>query len=298
MSIEKRLMQSIDKIGANFITIDGKSYQGGLYPGGLNIPTPEHEKALINTTKKIQPINGSIIFIGLGASNTAIEMASFIELATSTGGMNDDVDLVNGCKGGIALNKINDARDRYLGTYVNNMLFQAGLDHNDPQVAWLKTDDLVTDLSKVTFQEYIDIAVNQYIEAVQNIYKHLPNLKILYLTSRHTTKYVENPKLAKHKEPRAFYSQFVIKKLIELQISGDSRLDYLGDDAKAPLLTWGPLFYSEGSIPNTYGHNWESTDVKDSDHLHPNFKGASKTANYLYDFFMNNVHSSNWFSQQ
>ena len=290
---------AIDVIGTGMVTIDGKEYQGGLYPGGSNTPTPEHATALAAQVEKIRPRKlGSICFAGLGASNTALEMRGFMELAEESGLMSDAMELVNCCKGGITLQKINDIQGRYIYKYVTTVLNQNGLDANDPQVAWLKTDDLILPIAEGDFESYLRAIVEEYIVAVGNIFRALPNLKVLYLTSRHTTRYISNPQLAKHMEPRAYYSQFVIKKLIELQITGaDPRLKFAGNNPKAPLLTWAHPFYSNGAEPNTFGHNWTANDVRSTDHLHPNANGVQKTAEYLLDFFLNDEFASKFFAQ-
>lgn len=291
-------MQSIDTIGTATVTIDGKTYQGGLYPNGSNDAPEAHKKALADTVAKIKPRKrNSIVFVGLGASNTAIEMQALMLAANGNERINDDVDLVNCCKGGISLSKINDVHGRYTYQYIPAALVKEGYDTADPQVGWLKTDELVLPV-ETDFEQYLTIVVSGYINALQNLKKALPNLKLLYLTSRHTTRYVTIPDLDKHKEPRAFFSQFVIKKLIEMQIAGEPSLAFSGPDKKVPLITWGPLFYSDGAIDNTFGHNWTEDDVKPTDHLHPSSTGAYKTANYLLNFLLTDEFASKWFAKQ
>lgn len=289
----------IDVIGTGAVQIGPNSYQGGLYPGGVNTPTSEHQNALSIQIEKIRPRkSGSIVFIGLGASNTSQEMNAFINLAEASGLMNDAIELVNCCKGGVTLAKIMDISGRYTYNYISSVLRTHGFDSSDPQVAWLKTDNLSLPVTPGNFDSYLQSVTDEYIGAISVLYRAMPGLKIIYLTSRHTTRYINTPSLDKHMEPRAFFSQFVIKRLIELQITqADPRLKWSGNNPKVPLLTWGPLFYSDGAEPNTFGHYWEKFDVK-SDGLHPSEYGANKTAEYLLDFFLNNEHASKFFADK
>src|SRR5262249_53533651 len=80
-----------------------KQYQGedgGLYPGGRNTPPAQHLAEGVRLAKSIAPIDGRIVFLTIGMSNTTQETQAFLKLAAQDREINPAVTLVDGAQGG------------------------------------------------------------------------------------------------------------------------------------------------------------------------------------------------------
>jgi hypothetical protein len=52
-------------------------YQGGLYASGKNTPTPVYLKKGLAAAKRVHPIDGRIVLLSIGMSNTTQEFSAF-----------------------------------------------------------------------------------------------------------------------------------------------------------------------------------------------------------------------------
>src|SRR5262249_44177819 len=57
--------------------------EGGLYPGGSNLRPSGHDAAGRFLAETLSPVNGKIVFISIGMSNTTAEFSHFVPQAMS-----------------------------------------------------------------------------------------------------------------------------------------------------------------------------------------------------------------------
>lgn len=272
---------------------------GGLYPNGRNIMPAEFMADAIMAAQKVQPVNaagmpdanGKIGLVTIGASTVAMFSDAISENIYQRPGIQEAIVFVNGGVGGQDLNKIYDQQGKYWQT-VESRVAQAGLTNEQVQIVWLQEDDLRNTTS--SFPDRADMLVEEFIYAIQKLKVRYPNLQIIYLTARHTTDYMPADAKDKHKEPRAYLNGWAMKFLIEEQINGNKELAYKGEKVKAPLLMWGPYFWTQGEKPRSDGYSF-TPDMTTPDGVHPNDKGKVKVANDILQFWESDPVSQIWY---
>src|SRR5579872_1399496 len=117
-----------ESVGLTALTDLGAGYykgeQGGLYPGGSNVPPAAHQKAGVKLGHGIVPLDaegkksnqGKIVFLSIGFSNPNIEFTAFKAAADADPQKNPRLVLVNGCIGGQAAQTIADPNAKYWTT--------------------------------------------------------------------------------------------------------------------------------------------------------------------------------------
>ncbi|MFN0275493.1 MAG: hypothetical protein ACKVPJ_07100 [Chitinophagales bacterium] len=285
----------LDELGTG--TYEG--YTGGLYPNGSNQMPPGFYNDAIKFAQSIQPLNtsgkpdanGKVGLVTIGASTVAMFSDGIEKFIYDVPGLKQEIVFVNGGIGGQDLNKIYDQQGKYWIT-VESRVAAAGLSNAQVQIVWLQEDDLK--YQSAAFPDRADFLADAFTYVVQKLKIRYPNLKFVYLTARHTTLWMPADAKAKHKEPRAYLNGWATKFLIERQINGDAELSYKGDDAKAPILLWGPYFWTQGDKPRSDGYTF-SADLLSNDGVHPNELGKIKVANDLINFWKTDAVSQLWF---
>lgn len=280
-----------------------ESYQGGLYPGGGNERPAEHEAAGLKLAYEIQPldrdgnpdpVNGSIVLLSIGMSNTSQEFSVFRRLVDEDPDKNPQLIIVNGAQGGMSADRILDPDDGGTGTLfwetVNERLFRQGVTPNQVQVAWIKQADAGPTLQ---FPEDALKLQEEFTIITQILKDRFPNVKLAYYSSRIYAGYATtmlNP------EPFAYQSSFAVKWLVENQINGDEELvfDPEKGKVKAPWLSWGPYLWADGLVPRSDELIWECDDFQ-PDGTHPSPKGELKVALMLLGFFKSDFTTTPWF---
>src|SRR5262249_31753704 len=98
-----------------------KGEQGGLYPGGVNVPPAAHVEAGVKLSRQLTPLdkdgnrsaNGKIVLLSIGFSNPSIEFPVFIRRASQEPDLNPKLVIVNGCVGSRASSEQADPNSRY-----------------------------------------------------------------------------------------------------------------------------------------------------------------------------------------
>jgi len=85
----------------------------------------------------IQPIDGKIVLLSVGMSNTWQEFKVFIDLAQADPTVNPDLAIVNGAIPGQASQAI-DSPDASYWSLLDNKLAEAGVTPEQVQIIWLK----------------------------------------------------------------------------------------------------------------------------------------------------------------
>ena len=276
-------------------------YQGELYPNGSNQMPAAHAQAGLDIAQTIQPlsptgqvdvVNGRIVLLSLGMSNTSQEFTTFMSLAQNDALLADNVTIVNGAQGGKSAEFASDPSDDFWTT-LNQRLANAGVTPQQVQVVWLKEARSSVDPSEV-FPTDAEILQEQLQAIVQIAKARFPNLKIAYLSSRIYAGYADTNLSP---EPEAYQSGFAVKWLIEDQINGSPDLNYNSANGPvlAPWLAWGPYLWADGLTPRSDGLTWLCSDFV-ADGTHPSGDGALKVAGLLQNFFHSAETAVPWYA--
>lgn len=277
------------------------NHQGGLYPNGSNQMPPEFYNDAITMASSIEPLNksgqadpsGKIGLIALGASTVAMFGNGLEEMLPRTPGIDKSIRFVNCGIGGQDLSKIMDPVASFWQV-IDSRVEAAGMSLEQVQVLWIQEDNLKNKSGDL--DERGKALVNDFTNIVQFCKKHYPNLKLFYVTGRHTTDFMPADGKDKHREPRAYVNGWASKWLIEKQIEGDKDLNYKGENAVAPLILWGPYFWTQGDKPRKDGYSW-SPSLVSKDGIHPSDEGITRVSQDLIDFWKTDPVSRVWFME-
>ncbi len=272
--------------------------QGGLYPNGSNYRPVFHNQQGLMIASQVQPldtagnvdlINGKIIWLSIGMSNTTGETQMFIPMADALQHKNPKLDLIDGAQSGKHIGLIVNPNNNFWQT-VNNRLAAAGYTPKQVQVVWFKqAEGQPTDTSFATYPDALKIKFRIVMQIIKTKFQ---NTKLCYLSNRIYAGYATtnlNP------EPFAYYTGWAIKRLIEDQINGDTALSYSGANIRSPWLSWGSNLWADGIIPNLDGLTWICLNDFNSDGTHPANPGRIKVANRLLSFFTTDSTAIPWF---
>lgn len=273
--------------------------EGGLYPGGANVPPPSHLKTGLALAKQITPLDpqgkpspdGKIVLLSIGMSNTTQEFQVFMKLAASEPGLNPRLTIVDGAQGGQTARITADPRTKFWDV-VAERLRSAGVTDRQVQVAWVKqanarpTEPFPAEAKRL----YEDL-----IKTLHNLHDKFPNLKIAYLSSRIYGGYALTPL---NPEPHAYEGGFAVKWVIADQIAGKPELNF--DPAKGavrtPWVAWGPYLWADGVKGRKIdGLVWLEEDLVPTDRTHPSESGRRKVAQLLLQFLKSEPTAKPWF---
>jgi hypothetical protein len=274
-----------------------EGFQGGLYPGGLNLPPATHFAAAMAKAREVVPRNalgvpdpqGAIVMIAVGMSNTTHEFGAFERNEDASPNRNARVVLMDTGLGGQTAAIIADPAAAYW-TVMAQRLNAMGLTAAQVQVAWLKEAD---GHPPDDFPGHATALRNELELVVNNLHDKFPNLKLCYLSSRIYGGYA--PAGSLNPEPQAYESGFSVKWLIGDQIASDPGLNHgqLPGPVRAPLLLWGPYLWADGTNPRSDGLTWQASDLE-ADHTHPSPAGEQKVAALLSSFFATEASAQPW----
>ena len=287
----------INDLGAN----SWNGYQGGLYPNGSNYRPAVHNAAGLAIANAIQPlnaagitdlVNGKVVWISIGMSNTSMEASTFIPKADSIVNKNPKLKLIDGAVFGCDIDAVDTSVNYW--NIVMQRLSDSGLTAQQVQVIWFKETRKAP--SDPIFPNFSNELLGKFKTAMNVLKIKFPNSKICYVSSRIYGGYsmgVLNP------EPYAWYQGWACKWLIEAQINNDPSLIYSGSNPNSPWLAWGPYLWADGLTPRTDGLTWLCSDLLQNDGVHPSTpQGRQKVANILKQFFITDSTSVPWFLVQ
>jgi hypothetical protein len=275
---------------------------GGLYPRGANNPPPEHLAAGTEiATNQIRPlnasgdydhVNGRIVMISVGMSNTTIEFSRFVPLANSDPAKNPRLVIVDGAQGGQDASAWVNPTAATWNT-VNSRLSSAGVTPAQVQVAWVK-QARANPNSLGAFPVHAQVLQSNLEDIARNLKTNYPNVKLTYFSSR--TRAYTNIAGSLNPEPFAYESAFSVRWVIENQINGTGNLNF--DPARgavvAPWLAWGAYLWTDGTNPRSDGFVWLCSDLQ-TDYTHPSNTGAAKVDQELLAFFKTHATAAPWF---
>jgi hypothetical protein len=274
-----------------------KGEQGGLYPGGRNVPQSAHLKIGLERASQITPLNpegrrsddGRIVLLSIGMSNTTQEFQAFQKLAVADAQINPRLVLVDGAQGGQTAAVTADPQAKFWKV-VDQRLSAAGATGPQVQAVWLKqanagpTEPFPTEAKRLA---------GHIVSTLHTLNDRFPNLKIAYLSSRIYAGYASTPL---NPEPHAYETAFAVKWVIADQIAGQPALNC--DPAKGPVrcpwLAWGPYLWADGIKGRSDGLVYLREDLG-PDGTHPSLSGRTKVARQLLDFLKKDPASRPWF---
>ena len=285
-------------------------FEGALYEHGSSVAPADHESEGLRRAAMIRPINGKIVMVSIGMSNTTQEFCaannpapceswSFVGQSSRDTAVNhSNLLLVNGARGGQAASTWEQpTRSNY--DYVRDRdLTPAEASESQVQVAWVKVANPQPTVSLPSPSSDADQLVTQMGNIVRALRVRYPNIRIVYLSSRIYAGYATsmlNP------EPYAYESGFAVKWLIQAQIDQmrtghvDLRAGDLSYNTVAPWLAWGPYLWADGMNPRGDGLTWSVNDVEAGDRTHPSQSGEQKVGAMLLAFLKEEPTARPWF---
>lgn len=278
-------------------------FAGGLYPDGTNTRPPGHLAKCIEHVSQIQPLDvdgspspsGKIVMMGIGASNPMTEFNKFKEISEYFEPLNDNLEIVNACVGGVAIQKMYEETDTYwLG--VENLLEDAGLSALQVQVIWVEQEN--TNSYDTAFNSATIGLVTDFLTLLRVFKDKFPNAQICYVSARAYAGYADpiDPDISKGLlYPRDYFNGWALKRLVENAINAEEDYDFDGPDAEIPLITWGTYHWTDGSTPRMDGLFLDCEEDLSPDGLHLAGPGEQKIGTFMFDYFKTDTTAKYWF---
>ena len=305
----------IDDLGAGLYL---GQFQGGLYPGGANVPPAAHATEGLARAQGLQPldtaglpsVDGKIVLMSLGMSNTTQEFCSrnsfdpcapwtFMGQAAVDSRVNDTtLAIINGALGGQPATAWDSPADSNYNQVRDAKLAPKGLTEAQVQVVWVKQANPGPSVSLPNANAdafNLEASLADIARAAKVRY---PNLRLMFFSSRIYAGYASttlNP------EPYAYESAFSIKWLIEAQVqqAATGTVDPLAGDLDfntvAPWLAWGPYPWADGLTPRSDGLTWACGELE-SDGTHPAMLAEEKVGAMLLQFMLDSPFANPWFA--
>ncbi len=273
-----------------------QGYQGGLYPGGSNQRPSVHDSAGVAFAAQVKPLtstgvldtlNGRIVLLSIGMSNTTQEYSVFKTIADTDAAKNPLVIIVDGAQGGQPAETISDSNANYWQV-IDQRLASAGVTRQQVQVAWVKEANREPTQAFPRHAQNLD---SEFVLIARILKARYPNMRITYRSSRIYAGYATS---TLNPEPYAYESAFAVKWTIERQINGDTLLTYSGSSPSTSWLAWGPYLWADGLVPRSDGLVWLCSDFS-PDGTHPSTSGRLKVAQMLLGFFKTDPTAARWF---
>jgi len=255
-----------------------RGYKGGLYPAGRNTPSAAYLKRGLAAAKLVRPVNGRIVLLSIGMSNTTQEFQAFMRLARADPRVNPLVTVVDGAQGGQDATKVADARAPFW-SIVDERLAQAGAAPSQVQAIWLKEAEA---RPTETFPADAQRLRRDLRSIVATLAQRFRNLRLVYVSSRTYGGYASTPL---NPEPYAYQSGFAVKWLVQ---------DRIENRIRGPWIGWGPYLWSDGERGRADGFTWSCADTV-ADGTHPSDSGRRKVAELLLRHLTTDRTARTWF---
>ena len=252
--------------------------RGGLYPAGRNRPAPAYLRKGLAASRRVHPIDGKIVLLSVGMSNTTDEFSAFKRAADRDASKNDALTIVDGAQNGWDAERVRT--DPTYWDNVDERLGAAGASPNQVQAVWLK-EAIAGERRR--FPKDANALQGDLRAIVRAMRFRYPNLHLVFLSSRTYAGYAItglNP------EPAAYDSGYAVRGLIQERMLGK---------VKGPWLGWGPYLWTDGLRGRKDGLIWSCDDVQE-DGTHPSKTGVQKVANMLLTFFKTEPTARRWFA--
>ena len=207
-----------------------RGQRGGLYPYGRNRPSPAYQRVGLAAARRVRPIDGKIVVLSIGMSNTTREFSDFKSRADRDPLKSGFVELVDGAGAGWDAQRIKSPASPYW-QLVDDRLNESNSNPEQVQVVWLK--QAITGDARLFPQDARALHAN--LKAIVRILRgRFVNLRLIYLSSRTYAGYAIT---ARSPEPQAYDSAFAARWLI---------LDRMQKKVTGPWIGWGPYLWTDG----------------------------------------------------
>jgi subtilisin family serine protease len=277
-----------------------RGFPGGLYPNGTSLRPAAHEAVGLDLARsQIRPrnaqgvpdaVNGRIVLLSLGMSNTASEFGRFVELVRNDPALNPRLTIVNGALSGQTADRWRDPNSAAWQSSFDQ-LARNSVTREQVQVAWVKV--VLAGFGSNTADPSANFpAFPQSLQAdletiSRNLKTNFPNIRVVYFSSR-IRAYVTPRGLSP--ETTAYETGFAVRWAITNQIRGASNLSL----TVAPWMSWGPYLWADGLVPRSDGLTYACSDLE-QDLVHPAAGAMQKVANQLKAFFATDPTATPWF---
>ena len=293
--------------------------QGGLYPGGINQPPPDHDSAARARRNRVRPLDvngdespfGKYVLLSIGRSDVTQEWCSAATRPPCTGwslmgraavdpGVNHyTLVIVNG-----ADSARQDVKSWASATSPNYdriktaRLTPLGLSENQVEIIWAELDELYPINRLPSDSADAKVLMSNIGQVVRALRVRYPQLLLVFLSSRLYSGFATTDLLP---EPYAYEQGFGVKWLIESQIkemrgsppnAWAGSLNYV--KKTAPIILWGPYLWAAGETPRSDALVWRRTDFE-ADGITPSQDGESKVGLALLNFFKSSLYTRCWF---
>jgi hypothetical protein len=254
-------------------------YTGGLYGNGRNVPPSAYLKKGLAAARRVHPIDGRVVLLSIGMSNTTQEFSAFKQFADMTPRKNPNVTVVDGAQGGQDAEIIKRPSARFWNV-VDARLAAAGASAAQVQAVWLK-EAIARDANHFRRDALrLEADLRQIVVILRT---RFPNLQLIYVSSRTYAGYATTPL---NPEPQAYDSGFAVRWLIN---------ERMKRKLQGPWIGWGPYLWTNGTRGRKDGLVWTCADTRPSDGTHPSATGRAKVAALLWKFFSTNGTARSWF---
>jgi len=254
-----------------------RGYRGGLYPGGVNRPSAKYLKKGLAAARQVRPINGKIVLLSIGMSNTSTEFSAFKRSSDKDPQRNANVVVVDGAQEGFDATNVN-SKPAYWDN-VDGRLAAADVSASQVQAVWLKEAIAGEHRRFPKDAKALQASLRKIINTMRFRY---PKLKLVYLSSRTYGGYAItgwNP------EPAAYDGGYAVRGVIQDRINGKLKGMWVG---------WGPYLWTDGLAGRSDGLQWTCDDVE-ADGTHPSRSGVTKVVSLLTTFFKTDPTTKRWY---
>ena len=185
---------------------------GGLYPGGANVPPPQHLDACLRVGRgAIGPVDaaglpsatGSVVLVSIGMSNTTQEFSTFVSDEAGDPDLHPSLRIVDLAQGGQEAGSWSDPAS-VVWAECDQRLSALSLTPLQVQAAWIKLARRRPD-TYGAFPAHAVEMQDRLREAAQLLHAHFPNLRLAYVSSRIYAGYATT---ALNPEPYAYEEAF------------------------------------------------------------------------------------------
>jgi hypothetical protein len=278
--------------------------EGGLYPGGSNVPPASHEADGLVLANGIVPLdangnpdpNGKYALLSIGVSISRTMFSQFNLTEAVDPQLSPHLVIVNGAIDGTQSTYWRNFNDGSWQTVLNFYLPYANVTPKQVVAVWMM---IPHSQPSGVFPSDMDEQTSDVISAIQNMQVYFPNLKLGYVESMHYGGYSTGDIVP---EPYSYETGFAMQSIIADQINGDAALNYNPNNGPvmAPWLSWGVYDWANGMLADgnatsfTDGLEWSCSDMG-GDGVHASSVGKNKDAALLISFFKSDETTTPWF---
>lgn len=292
----------LDALGANTY----RGLEGGLYPGGANVPPADYHVIGLAHANAVRPLavngiptaDGKYVLMSIGGTGATATWCSassappcdgrtFTGRAVSDPSVNHTaLVIVNGAIPGSDIGKWSSATDSNYNRIRDTRLAPLGLSENQVQAVWMAVTDSATNFPSAAEPADAASQLRNLGLTIRSLKSRYPNLQLIFISTRPYGGYSPTG------EPAAYESGFVIKWVIESRIAeargqpGNHDFGYPGGASMlAPWISWAPYLWTR---------SWPRTEF-DSSGAGLSHSGQSRMAVSLLDFFKSSPYTRCWF---